>query len=204
MPEKFIKELEDLMFDFIWSGRKPKLKRSLLKQTLLNGGLAVPDIKHMIMTNRINWLKDYKYGNNHFWKNTFRTFLNDCGIQLDVLLMSDFSMKFLKPKTDKKVPIFYVEILKSWIEIGNQEKKKYFLWYNKNIKVNKTPVFYSILHSKGINFVSDLIDEEGRVIEFENIKNEKDLNNKIGFNGMGSCKQLRRITHMDTKSLKIF
>lgn len=192
MPEKFIKELEDLMFDFIWSGRKPKLKRSLIKQTLLNGGLGVPDIKHMIMTNRINWLKDYKYGNNQFWKNTFRTLLNECGIQLDVLLMSDFSMKFLKSKTEKKVPTFYIEILRSWKEIGNQEKKKYFLWYNKNIKVNNTPVFYSTFHSKGINFVSDLIDEEGSIIEFENIKNGKDLNKKKWFQWYGLVQAIKK------------
>jgi hypothetical protein len=46
MPEKYVIDLETLICDFLWSGRKPKLKRTILIKNLEEGGINMPDKIH--------------------------------------------------------------------------------------------------------------------------------------------------------------
>ena len=44
IPEKYIKEINDIMFSFLWNGKKAKIKKSILCQPRSNGGLSAPDL----------------------------------------------------------------------------------------------------------------------------------------------------------------
>ena len=37
IPEKYIKEINDIMFSFLWNGKKAKIKKSILCQPRSNG-----------------------------------------------------------------------------------------------------------------------------------------------------------------------
>jgi hypothetical protein len=80
MPEDCITKLETVISNFMWSGGRPRLKISILKQTLHKGGLNIPDVRCMIKANRIMWTKKLKFSADHFWKQSFSTFISDCGI----------------------------------------------------------------------------------------------------------------------------
>ena len=53
--------------------------------------------------------------------------------------------------------------------------KQYYLWYNKDIKIQGKSVFYKDFYNHGINYVCDLIDERGNVVPFDKLV-EKGLN----------------------------
>ena len=57
MSEKYITELNRLIFNFIWRGKKSRLKRSTLCLPKEKGGLNVPDIHNMIKTANVKWIK---------------------------------------------------------------------------------------------------------------------------------------------------
>jgi hypothetical protein len=68
IPDKYIIEIENLIFDYFWSGGKPKLRRTMLKQKLEEGGVDMPDIKCMLKVNKIQWMKRYMFPEDHVWK----------------------------------------------------------------------------------------------------------------------------------------
>ena len=49
LPEKYIKEINDIMFSFLWNGKKAKIKKSILCQPRSNGGLSAPDLKLIML-----------------------------------------------------------------------------------------------------------------------------------------------------------
>lgn len=80
MPEKYIKEVNDIIFKFIWKRGRDKLKRAVMVKNKENGGLRAPDLSLMIEVSRIKWVKRYldtktrmcpnmeTYGKNYFSK----------------------------------------------------------------------------------------------------------------------------------------
>ena len=207
MPDESITHLENLISNFIWRGGRPKLRSSVLKQPLQNGGINIPDVRNMIKTNRIGWVRKFKYSEYHVWKECFLTFLNDCNLEINNLLQSNFSVKSLTAYGIKtKIPHFYLEVLGSWSEIGQTSYKGSYLWYNKEILINKKPVFYKSFHNQGINSVQDLISRDGKVKDFKDLS----LNGKEWFRWYGiiqcikKCKLYSKEGHcVDGEPLKV-
>ncbi|XP_043210824.1 uncharacterized protein LOC122375482 [Amphibalanus amphitrite] len=54
-PKPFIKEVEKLMFKFIWGGKKDKVKRMTLKSKYKGGGLKVPDLALQAQSLKVTW-----------------------------------------------------------------------------------------------------------------------------------------------------
>ena len=57
--QEFVKEVDKIIFEFIWKG-KDKVKRSILVSDIEDGGLKAPHLKSIIETQRIlcckkNW-----------------------------------------------------------------------------------------------------------------------------------------------------
>ena len=52
-----LKDIETMLFDFLWSGRGDKIKRTKLMQTYENDGLNMIDIKSFIYSLKLSWLK---------------------------------------------------------------------------------------------------------------------------------------------------
>ena len=67
-PNKFIKELQNLCFQFIWSKRQDRISRKTVVQNIRNGGLGVPDIETYIIALKVTWIKKI-VNTNHKWKN---------------------------------------------------------------------------------------------------------------------------------------
>ena len=59
IPEKYIKEINDIMLSFLWNGKKAKIKKSILCQPKSNEGFSAPDLKLIRLASRLRWLKHY-------------------------------------------------------------------------------------------------------------------------------------------------
>ena len=187
IPDKYIGSLENSLYEFFWSGRKPKLKRNSLTQTFECGGVNMPDIKYMIKANKIKWVQKYQYSEEHFWKNCFRSVLKDCNIEIDCLLKANYDINLLD--LDHYVPTFYINLLRNWAEIGNLNS--HMLWYNKNIKINNKSVFYDSFDKIGVKSVSDLFELNGKIIKFEDLEN-KGLERTEWFKWLGLIKAIKK------------
>ena len=54
-----IKEIESIVFRFVWGGKPDKIKRSTLKNTFSKGGMRMPDVATQANSLKIKWVKDF-------------------------------------------------------------------------------------------------------------------------------------------------
>ena len=168
VPEKVIKMVNKLIFRFMWRNKKERLRRVVLMNPINNGGMKVPDFQTMLNASRIKWVSKIQDRADAAWKNILADYLAKCGIRLELLLFSNFSMKSLGLNTCV-LPCFYKELLQLWSEVGNvtQVEKQRFLWYNREICVNKRSLYYEDLFAAGAWYINDLYEQDGTPVTFE-------------------------------------
>ena len=167
--QEFVKEVNKIIFDFIWKG-KDKVKRSVLVGDIEDGGLKAPHLNSMIETQRIMCCKKLVSDEPSSWKIILLHYLKPVGGKF--ILCCNFDVKRLPIK----VPPFYEDCLKSFAKCSvanNQceeitddinEILQIVLWNNKHIRIDGKPVFYKTLAEKGILRIGDLISENNELI----------------------------------------
>ena len=112
--QEFVKEVNKIIFDFIWKG-KDKVKRSVLVGDIEDGGLKAPHLMSMIETQRIICCKKLACDEPSSWKTILLHYLKPVGGKL--ILCCNFDVKMLPIK----LPPFYEDCLKSFAKcsVGN-------------------------------------------------------------------------------------
>ena len=173
-PNDFIKKLENVLFKFIWNNKPDKIKRQVLYGTKENGGLKMTNIGHFIDALKIAWVKRYMHDENKGkWKTLFKNELSKFG---------ENWVWSCKPSCDddfdysKISNTFLRDVLKSWFKLRNvcDEKCMDALWYNSDVKISNKTVYYGTWSTKGVNLVSDLIDNN-HWISYEEFCNRYDI-----------------------------
>ena len=102
-----MKDVNKIIFDFIWKG-KDKIKRSALISDIEDGGLKAPHLDSIIETQRILCCKKLACDQPSNWKKILLHYLEPVGGKL--ILCCDFDLK----KLSVKLPAFYEECFKSF------------------------------------------------------------------------------------------
>ena len=114
IPNIYIKEVETILFSFIWEGNKVgKVSRNILIQDYGIGGQNMVHVESMIKTQYIMWLKRYKNETDGVWKKLVNLFFKKYG-GLSLLMHCNY-----KENQFVNIPEFYINILKSWRIIRN-------------------------------------------------------------------------------------
>ena len=79
VPKTVTDELQMLHKDFIWNGRKAKIKHSALIGDFRDGGLQDVDIPSCFETAKVSWIRRFFYDNFHPWKIVAEEFLEGSG-----------------------------------------------------------------------------------------------------------------------------
>ena len=122
IPETYIKEVESVIYAFVWNDKKERLKRRVLIKNKEEGGLKVPSFK-------LEWallVRQYFKTNN-----------------LDL----SAAIKCPELSTCTKIlifPSFYTKTFQLWDELIETEpcRQELFIWYNPEIKINNTSIFW--------------------------------------------------------------
>jgi hypothetical protein len=165
-PEEKIKEIEDMLYKFLWDNKPDKIKRDTLIGTYEDGGLKMPDLMSKIKSLKTAWMVNLakKEGN---WKNYMKdklplkdpNYFMECNI-----IYADIPNK--PSKED-----FWSEVLINWCILNREHSNKKDwslediyqenLWWNSRIKVNKKVVEYREWGEKGIKKVCHLLNNQG-------------------------------------------
>ena len=130
MPKDVIRRVNDIIWSFIWKGRKRgKIRREVLFCEYEDGGQKMLDLETRIETARIKCLKQYFYGVQYHWKVLFNQFFSVYG-GIQNLLCGN-----LDSKTLSEFPQFQQEVIRTWSKLSYNNKK--LIWNNKAITVNK-------------------------------------------------------------------
>ena len=160
-----IKDLNQLLFKFFWKGVDKVTRLSVINE-YEKGGFKMIDLESMVKSLRLAWLKRIFGTNNGAWKNYLQHLLERFGGLLP--FHCNYDVK------DSSIPsqISY-ELLQWWSEFregypsGNDWKK--ILWNNKEIRINKMPIYYKRFFESEIVYVNDLLFELSTVDSFNKI-----------------------------------
>ena len=152
-PKDAIKELNQLLFKFLWKGVDKTTRLSVINE-YEKGGLKMIDLETMITSLRLTWLKRIFGINEGAWKDYLRHQLKRFGGLF--LFHCNYNVK------DHPIPSqFYTEMLQWWAEFRDEfSTKKYWLsivWNNQDVRINKAPVFYKSFFESNIICVNDLL-----------------------------------------------
>ena len=167
--QKSIKEINEIFYNFLWSGRGDKIKQSVMINNYPKGGLKMIDIESFNKSLKTTRIKKYlDQGNQAKWKAFLELELQPYG--------NDAFFSFNLKKEDlnryfKISDVFLHEILEIWCDLNYKDhltSLKHFssqtLWNNSLIRIDRKPIFYKSWFTKGIVFVKDLL--KGNTIDF--------------------------------------
>ena len=160
-----IKQVNKLIYNFIWKGKKPRIKKRTLIGNYEDGGLKAPDFETIYHSQRAFWIKRYLDSNEAYWKETLNHYLKKHGGSLITHCNFDIN------SGDIVLPKFYQESFKYWSKLlkcikYRQTPMSQFIWNNKAVIIDQRCIYYADFMEAGIWTFGDLY-ENGNLIPFE-------------------------------------
>ena len=177
VPSYVVDSMQALHKDFIWNGRKPKIKHTTLVSDYTHGGLKDIDINCKLLSLKFSWIvRLLDESNFHPWKVIANEILRPVGG------CSIFHINLsLSPETRQELqnlPSYYKDMINLFTkfadieDLSNEEIMGQGLWDNSHILKQNSPIFDKQLVCKGMNFVSDLVSGEGQGHSWDTISSK--------------------------------
>ena len=138
VPQKFCDILKSLHREFIWNGKKAKIKHPSLIGESKDGGLKDVDVDTKIPSLKVSWIRKLKDSNFHPWKVLANHLLSEVGGETIFHANLSLSEKFRQRMND--LSLFYKELVLAWEKFsvcknltGSQISTQ-SLWNNKFIQ----------------------------------------------------------------------
>ena len=169
LTKEIIKEINSVIFKFVWRGRD-KVKRLSLVSDYRDGGLRMPHIESLIKTQRIMCLKKYHEDYKSSWKLFLNFYLHNVGGPF--LLQCNYDTASFA----KNIPKFYTECLKEWETYQQKQISAsshildQIIWNNKFIKIGGRSLYRCALVNKGIVRIKDILDTESKLHKWNVLK----------------------------------
>ena len=165
-PKGFTDEVNNIIFDYIWKYKNPKLKKTTIIKNKKDGGLNMLDFTLFDNALKIVWVKRLCTNDERPWKFIPLSLLSNVGGSL--LFQCNYNIQFLP--LNENLPKFYRDIISHWQKIKNINPKtrgdvlNQIIWNNQFIRVNKLSVFFPAWNKVGIEKLSCLFDNEGNTL----------------------------------------
>ena len=173
-PNKvYIKALETMLYNYIWGSKTDRISRNQITKDYKEGGCRMVHIDIFIKSLKLSWIRRIFYSDAS-WKTLFSTMyktdqkkLESFGNYYPIILTNKFKNDFWK-----ETLLTYSELQSQFICDKNEDILSTSLWYNDNIKIDNTPVFFMNLYERGVRFISDLFDKDGKIYTYDNLCNK--------------------------------
>ena len=166
----FIKNLNEILFNFLWQSKVDKLKRKQVIQDYVNGGLKMTDISNYILGLKSSWIKRILYSQDTKWKSLLNKIvplemLMKTGSEFINAVKKDIKNNFWIDTFSAFQTIQDKTEIQSWYDLISQP-----IWNNNKIKVENKTIFYKKWFKNNIVYISDLLDENGSFLSLENLQ----------------------------------
>ena len=168
MQEKIIKRIEKMFFDFIWEGKRNRVKKEICFLPRKMGGIGMVDIRTSLKTQKIMWVKrilEAEEGDQ--WSAIpLRNFKSlDKAYKTDFFLLRISNAKHaMKPH---KITGFYLNCIETFQElcnIGKTVTDNDIIWCNKHILFDGKPLDFCHWAKSSILYIKDIV-YDGRINE---------------------------------------
>ena len=110
IPEHFMKQIEKIIFDFIWVGKPAKIKKSTITGEKKQGGLKMINFNIMNKALKVAWIPCLQSSSDASWKIIPNAALENLG-GTSFLSQCNYNVEFLQ---FNNLPDCYSDILKHW------------------------------------------------------------------------------------------
>jgi len=174
-----LKEIQNLFYSFVWNNKPERIPRKVLIGNYENGGYRMPDIT--IQTNALKcvWIK-----NMVNMEGKWRDYIINLIPMNCPHYFSRCNIKYADIPNKPCKNSIWSDILINWccfnfVKYENIQNKEDImnqnLWWNSNIKINKKVVFLQRWADKNIRYISDLCDEEGKLLNHRDFTAKFDI-----------------------------
>ena len=179
-----IKQINDYIFDFLWSGKNIKINKEICYLPRHMAGLNIVNINALVKAKRVQWIiRALKDDKGETWSRLIENYLrcldNDFEIEFFALKVTDSSYL----THSKQIPRFYKECIDNFqelrrISLSNNDKSN-IIWCNDEHRFNGIPFFFKHWSKSGFKVLSDLYDENGNILHDHGIRDQ--LIRRAGF-----------------------
>ena len=170
----FITRLERILFQFLWNNKVERIRRTTLFLPLNEGGIKMPHLPSFNYSIKLSWLKRLlQTENTQAWKSLF---LCNMPLKDDVFWKCNLSKDDLGIFAGTMTSEFWKEVLEAFCifnfkaDLTDYDVKTQVIWFNSFIKVQDKVVFFKDCYEAGIIFISDILNDDGLLMTYEQLK----------------------------------
>ena len=162
----------------MWDEKPAKIKFTTAIDEKYNGGLGLTHVESFVRSQKISWIKRILGNEKHITVQHLKQFLPE--MDLNDFLNCDYDHLMLP----HNIPNFYRQVLFAWFEyksISNVKKNisQISIWFNRNIMVANKVAWKPIWYSRGIKYISDLLDNDGNFLSCKEFEEKYGLPNSF-------------------------
>ena len=159
IPDKIVKNVDNMIREFLWEGKKAKIAYKILQNPKKEGGLNLVNLRNKDKALKTSWPKILKQ-EEQYATMVYKT-LKVSSLREDVWRAS------LNQKDAKMMNIgnnFWKNVLDNWCEINyywNRRIDNQLIWLNSQIRIRDKVILWSDVQKRGLKYVYQLF-KEGR------------------------------------------
>ena len=152
--EAIVSRIENIMRQFIWDKKRPKISLKMLQKVKEHGGLKLVSLAHSDAALKVTWIQILKQEKK----------LSEIVYQKMCLELKEDIWKTNLNAHDAKKLIskgFWLDVLIAWIwfrESNENLEESTFIWYNSKIKIGGKPILWKKCYKKGLKYVEQLFE----------------------------------------------
>lgn len=168
-----MKRFKRELFVFLWGGKSEKVKRKVVVKDLSDGGLRMIDIDKYITALQSSWVKRQLLS-SHPWVSLFKSTITDDN---NIWERNSKSLRIFAQSINNP---FWKEVILSWAEVANifpifdEEHLRMGLWFS-DVTTKFSASRLDHWNRKGIVRVNDILDEQGNLLTFENLRSRYNI-----------------------------
>ena len=171
VPKTVTDELQTLHKDFIWNGRKAKIKHSTLIGDFRDGGMRDVDIPSCFETAKVSWIRRFFDDNFHLWKIVAEEFLE--GIGGKMLFHPNLKLSKTMFAKVKQLPKFYRDLVFLWDKHSSVLCNQTFnsktdileeqIFNNRHLVIKNESFFHEHFYNAGIQKLDNFTKSRGEL-----------------------------------------
>lgn len=175
IPKDIMKQINSRVFQFLWNGKKDKVKRSVLCMKYESGGLKMVELNSLFQSFMLKWILHYFTHTDSKWNKIIDGFFSRIGGMQYILnckcRRDDIMFCFKK----LNMPQYYKEMIYAWLDLKekfefqsnsvfnfqNLDVRNEDIWFNSNVKDHKgNIIFFKKWYDAGILKISDIVKDQ--------------------------------------------
>ena len=170
-PSGHLKDINNLLYQFLWDGKRDKIKRVEMINDYATGGLKMLDIQIFNRALKAKWIqKNLDSSNKGKWK----LFLDFFLAKYNATLLITGNLNVNDAAALEIDDPFTKELIEIWSCLNFKKQPPDFsnipIWHNSFVRIDNKPICYKNWYKAGIHFRNHLLDENFHFLTFDAFK----------------------------------